>query len=110
MPLLLAQELGCERGYRRLFSGLSFTLQCGQILQVAGANGSGKTTLLRMVCGLDDSHEGEIQRGEGFAGDIKESLCYIGHRPGVSLALTPLQNLRWSCGLHGMKGAGGGEG
>ena len=94
-----------------LFSGLSFSLSEGQILQVAGANGSGKTTLLRMVCGLSDAYEGEIRcgypnqrEGKEERATLFESLVYIGHRTGVNTALTPVENLRWSCRLQAQVG------
>ncbi|MFN3496560.1 MAG: ATP-binding cassette domain-containing protein, partial [Hydrogenophaga sp.] len=49
---LTLNAVGCVRGDRTLFSGLTLQLPRGQLLRVAGANGSGKTSLLRMVCGL----------------------------------------------------------
>ena len=49
---LSVQNLSCVRGYRELFTGLSFDLDSGQILRVEGENGSGKTSLLRILAGL----------------------------------------------------------
>ena len=104
-PLLSAHDLHCERDERILFSGLSFSLRPGQILQVAGANGSGKTTLLRMVCGLFDGYQGEIRRRAADWESFLGSMLYIGHRPAVNAALTPLENLRWCCRLQAPTGA-----
>jgi len=102
--MLAARQLFCERGERILFENLSFELLEGQVLQVRGSNGSGKTTLLRILCGLNDSYEGEISwygnSLESQVADFFASLLYIGHRSGVSKVLTPLENLRWSCGLQ----------
>lgn len=103
-PLLQVQSLFCERDERVLFSGLSFTVGSGQLMQVLGSNGSGKTTLLRIICGLNDSYEGAIlwrgvpvpEQRESFLA----SLLYIGHRVGVNRILTPRENLRWSASLH----------
>jgi len=87
-----------------LFDQLSFDLQRGQVMQVAGSNGSGKTTLLRMVCGLNDSYEGSIEWQPDDPNSHFEAflanLIYIGHRAGVNKILTPLENLRWSCGIQ----------
>lgn len=101
--MLSAQQLYCERDERVLFKNLSFDLAEGQIMQVQGSNGSGKTTLMRILCGLNDSYEGEIS---WYGREIEEqavgffsSLLYIGHRVGVSKVLSPLENLRWSCSL-----------
>jgi heme exporter protein A len=50
--VLDAVDLECERGGRKLFRRLSFSLGAGEALRIAGANGSGKTSLLRILCGL----------------------------------------------------------
>jgi len=102
--MLSARKLFCERDDRVLFESLEFDLGEGEVLQVQGGNGSGKTTLLRIICGLNDSFEGEIswygnpineQRDEFYS-----SLLYMGHRVGINKILSPLENLRWSCSIH----------
>ncbi len=50
--MLEARDLYCERDERTLFSGLSFTVEAGEWVQVTGGNGAGKTTLLRLLTGL----------------------------------------------------------
>jgi len=101
--MLSAQGLFCERDERVLFEGLNFELNEGEVLQLQGSNGSGKTTLMRMLCGLNDGYEGSIcWYGQPILEqeqDFFSSLLYIGHRVGVSKVLSPLENLRWSCGL-----------
>lgn len=101
--MLAANELFCERDDRILFQRLSFAVAEGQVLQVRGSNGSGKTTLLRIVCGLNDSYEGDLTwYGAPLAEQVehfRHELLYIGHRVGVNKVLTPLENLRWTCGL-----------
>lgn len=103
-PLLEVRALTCERAERLLFRDLEFSLDAGQVLQVKGGNGSGKTTLLRIVCGLNDSFDGELYScGEALGARwdaFHENLLYIGHRVAVNHVLTPLENLRWSCRLH----------
>lgn len=49
---LVAEALGCVRGGRILFRGLSFTLEPGQAGLLTGPNGVGKSSLLRLVAGL----------------------------------------------------------
>lgn len=103
-PLVTARDLYCERDDRVLFQQLDFSLAHGQVLQVKGSNGSGKTTLLRIVCGLNPDYRGELLfRGLPLAEQREQlhgALLYIGHRVGVNKVLTPLENLRWSCGLQ----------
>ena len=86
--LVCARDVAIERGYRCVLTGVNFTLQRGQILQLAGANGAGKTSLLRALAGL-----GRL----GVTGEIErpESLLYLGHLPSTKPTLTPLENLRW---------------
>jgi heme exporter protein A len=52
MSALTATNLACDRGGRRVFADISFTLRPGEALQVEGANGAGKSSLLRLLGGL----------------------------------------------------------
>jgi len=101
---LQARGLFCERDDRVLFRDLSFGLKGGEVLQVRGSNGSGKTTLLRIVCGINDNFDGElIWQGKELTNqyeDFRSDLAYIGHRVGINKVLSPLENLRFACGLQ----------
>ena len=103
--MLEAVELECERGTRRLFSGVSFTVSAGELLRVAGANGSGKTSLLRILSGLAAPSRGEVRwKGEPIGKlreDYARELVYIGHAPAVKDDLTPRENLAITCRLAG---------
>ncbi|MFZ2302375.1 MAG: cytochrome c biogenesis heme-transporting ATPase CcmA [Gallionella sp.] len=105
--MLEVSNLACSRGDHRLFSGLSFALHPGQIMQVQGANGSGKTSLLRTLCGFIIPDEGKIAwRGEDVR-DLDEDYCaellYLGHLNAVKDELSGLENLRISAGLSGIE-------
>ena len=95
--MLEAKDLECERGGRRLFRGLSFSLTAGALVRLAGENGSGKTSLLRILGGLLMPDAGEVRwRGERI-GALKEEysreLVYIGHAAAVKDDLTAEENL-----------------
>lgn len=104
--MLEARELECVRGERRLFAGLSFSLDAGELLQVRGPNGSGKTSLLRMLCGLVPPAGGEIRwRGsplKEIAEDFYREVAYLGHLPALKDELTAEENLRIASGLEGI--------
>ena len=96
-PILEVRALTCERGERTLFQGLSFAVEPGTLVRIAGSNGAGKTTLLRLMTGLMRPVEGEILwRGTPIlkaAQDYWRELCYIGHRNGVKDDLSVIENV-----------------
>lgn len=90
---LSVNNLACERGGRRIFSGVSFTLQSGEALVITGRNGAGKSTLLELLAGRLTPDEGKILwQGEGER-TLTESLHYVGHRDALKGALTAQENL-----------------
>jgi heme exporter protein A len=105
--MLQARDLTCVRGERMLFSALSFSLEPGQAVRVAGANGTGKTSLLRMLCGLTLPAGGEVLwQGLSIRKQREEyhsRMCYIGHASAVKDDLTAVENLTLSAALGGLK-------
>lgn len=95
--MLEAINLGCIRGDRRLFRGLDFKLESGQVLELRGRNGGGKTSLLRILCGLATPAEGEVRWSGVNIRKLREeyfrSLAYVAHLNGVKDELTALENL-----------------
>lgn len=105
--MLEVAGLGCLRGERRLFSGVSFKLKPGGLIWVQGGNGSGKTTLLRTLCGLTHAMAGEVRwqgepiqvAGEGY----RRELAYIGHANGLKEDLSAEENLFVTARLAGQR-------
>jgi heme exporter protein A len=95
--MLEADNLECVRGERRLFAGLGFRLEAGELLYLQGKNGAGKTSLLRMIIGLMPPETGEIRwKGKSIRSsgeDFRADLCYLGHLNAIKEELTPLENL-----------------
>lgn len=91
------------RGGRRVFSGLSFELRSGGVLQVRGTNGSGKSSLLRLLCGLLQPTQGEVHWRDrpivAADADFAHDVAYMGHASGLDGDLTVLENLRFSLRL-----------
>lgn len=95
--MLEAKNLTCIRDERRLFHKLSFYVAAGEIVQVEGRNGAGKTSLLRILAGLADADEGQVNwLGEDIRRDrarYHQDLLFLGHQPGIKAVLTPFENL-----------------
>ncbi|KMS54960.1 cytochrome C biogenesis protein CcmA [Novosphingobium barchaimii LL02] len=72
-------DLACRRGDRVLFSRLSFRLNAGEALQVAGHNGIGKSSLLRIIAGLAPAFAGSVS--------VEGSVGLIDERPALDPAL-----------------------
>lgn len=92
-----ALNLSCVRDERTLFSGLSFTIQPGEIVQIEGQNGAGKTSLLRILAGLSSADEGEVHwQGENTRRQrelFHQHLLFLGHHAGIKSVLTAYENL-----------------
>src|SRR3569832_1728720 len=98
--MLEVVDLACERGERRLFNGLNFALQTGELLYVHGDNGSGKATLLRTLCGLALPASGEL-RWHGteirrLFDEYHVLMMFICHLYGIIDYLTAFENLLFS--------------
>ena len=103
--MLEVVNLGCIRGDRRLFKGLTFSAGRGELIELRGPNGSGKTSLLRILCGLSSPAAGEVRwngknirsLGEEYFGVV----AYVAHQNAVKDELSAIENLRISSGVAG---------
>lgn len=101
MTILEVKDLTVARGNRPLISGLSFALAPGEALHLRGSNGAGKTSLLEILSGLRMASAGSIApEPEGGR------LHWLGHKNALNLALTPVENLEFWCGLNGRAATG----
>lgn len=100
---LAADGLGCRRGGRLVFAGLSFRLPPGGALVLTGPNGSGKSSLLRLLAGLLAPQAGTLS-WDGIPVDAcrdayRRALTYVGHLDAVKPALPARDNLVFWAGL-----------
>ena len=103
--MLEAVNLGCTRGDRRLFQGMNFSVEPGELIELRGANGSGKTSLLRILCGLAAPAEGQVRwQGKSIRSlgeEYSAAVAYLAHQNGVKDELSAIENLRIACGVAG---------
>ncbi len=106
-PLLEFRDISFARNDWPLFERLSGTVGAGEVLQITGANGSGKTTLLRILVTLLSPSLGRLfwreQEIRGHSPDYLANLVFIGHQPGMKLALSPRENLAWLTRIQSCK-------
>jgi heme exporter protein A len=100
---LVGRDLACVRGGREVFTGLSFAVAAGEALAVTGPNGAGKTTLLRLIAGLLEPAQGQLELIEGAPDTaLAEQAHYLGHRDALKPALSVQENLEfWYAFLGG---------
>jgi heme exporter protein A len=96
--MLSVSELSFERYFERVFEPVSFELNAGSFLLVTGANGCGKTTLLRVLAGLLEPSEGEIQ--------CQTTVLYAGHNPAIKDDLSVEENIRFMMHFMGQRKQG----
>lgn len=77
---LTAKDIACRRGDRLLFRGLSFALESGGALHLAGSNGIGKSSLIRILAGLAPAYAGTVER-TGTVGLVDERPALDPHQP-----------------------------
>lgn len=70
-------------GTKVLFDSLDFRIHKGQKLAFLGRNGSGKSTLLRILAGLENDFEGEVQYRKGLQPRVlsQENDLEVGQTP-----------------------------
>ncbi len=100
-PGVALAGLSCDRGGRRVFSGVDGTLSPSDALVLRGPNGSGKSSLLRVLAGFIRPVEGALRwNGEDVWGDIgnyQSCIHYVGHLDGVKPVLSVRENISlWS--------------
>lgn len=89
----------------QVLQSINFSLEPGRLMHLRGQNGKGKTTLLKLLAGLLHPLQGEIRyKNLAIQDDLQtyqQQLCYVGHKTGISLALTIEENCRFD--LHRQK-------
>ncbi len=77
MTAIECKDLWLSYGSASVIEGLSFSLDSGKCLCIAGENGTGKSTLIKALLGLKEASRGEIVF---FGGEKKHGIGYLPQR------------------------------
>ena len=102
--MLRWNDLAKTYGRRRLFRGLSGTLDPGAGLLVTGPNGAGKSTFLKVLAGLARADAGTVERSEE-----RNDLGYAAPDTALYAELTGSENIAFYLAVRGIAGSGAAE-
>ena len=105
MAVISGHNLSCVKRDRLLFEGVEFSVGQSELLYIKGPNGAGKTSLLRILVGLSSPEEGHVAfQGQDIAtnrDNFHRALVYFGHKLGLNLHLSGIENLTYWCRQQG---------
>ena len=106
-----AARLSRHYGRRRALSGVSTTLNAGELVGLLGPNGAGKSTLLGLLATLIQPSAGSVLYGDrpgAEAGvELRARLGFLSHELQLYGELTARENLEFCAGLHGLDDGAG---
>lgn len=96
-----------EYGKFKALNGLSMNVPKGSIYGFVGKNGAGKTTLIRLVCGLQQPTDGDIEifgvgHKDKSALKVRRRIGAVVETPSIYLDMTAEDNLKEQCRILGM--------
>jgi heme exporter protein A len=95
-------------GRHRALIDLTISFTSGEVAAVLGPNGAGKSTLLGILSTLVRPSAGRVTfdgRTVDRHPEVRTTIGYVGHEPGLYADLTARQNLALFAGLYGIPDA-----
>jgi len=107
--VIRVRNLSKSFGATPVLRGVDLDAHPGEILGYVGPNGAGKTTTIKIVCGMLNDFQGEVQVcGHDVTTDTLAAKRCIGYVPETAALydeLTPMEFLRFAGTLHGLADA-----
>src|SRR5262245_34868995 len=101
-----AQRLTRDFSQFRAVHDLSLEVRYGEVYGLLGANGAGKTTTIKMLCGLLDPSEGEVQlagvQGAIRTSAVRQCVGYMSQKFSLYDDLPIDENLEFFAGVYGV--------
>lgn len=104
--MIVAEDISKFYGARRALTGLSFSIEKGEVVGFLGLNGAGKTTVLKILSGLLLPSSGRIEVG-GIDGldeprELRRRIGFLPDRPPLYGDMSVRQMLRYAGRLNGV--------
>jgi ATP-binding cassette subfamily F protein uup len=94
MALVTILDAHLAFGDRPLLDGARFAMQVGERIGLIGRNGTGKSTLLKVIAGLLQMDDGELQRRDGLRVAFVEQEPLLPDAPTIGESLLLLASAR----------------
>ncbi len=105
MGVVDAIDLAKSFGERRVLSGLTFSVERGEVYGLVGPNGAGKTTTINILCGLLTPDGGRVSlRGHPLRHRAGRHVGIATQEVALYRDLTCRQNLAFFATLYGLRG------
>mgnify|MGYP001160896906 FL=1 len=90
--ILNLKGISVEKNDVCILEDINLEIKQGDFLNIYGSNGAGKTTLLKLLSGLTEPTAGDIKFNND---DFMDKVFILGHKNGIKLNLTVLENLQF---------------
>lgn len=106
MNVIETTMLKKQYGGKYVLKGINMQVEPGQVVGYIGPNGAGKSTTIKIISGIIDDFDGEVQvfglDVRKHAIDIKQRIGYIPEQAALYDVLTPIEFLRLVGKLYGL--------
>jgi ABC-2 type transport system ATP-binding protein len=106
MKVLQVNGVTKSFGNAKALNGVSFSVDCTEVLGLLGPNGSGKSTLMKIIVGIMKPDAGNIQvLGTDVGVDpirVKRIVGYVPESPRLYEFLTGIEYLDFIADVHGL--------
>ena len=104
--MIKVRNLTKKYGDFKAVDDISFDINDGEIIGFIGANGAGKSTTIKMMTGIIQPNNGDVEfNGKSIVYDsleAKQQFGYIPDSPDMFLRLTGLAYLNFVCDIYGV--------
>ena len=87
MEILAIENLTKTYGEKTLFNQISFSIQNRDRIGIVGVNGTGKSTLLKVIAGIEDRDQGQLNHARDF------KIAYLSQEPDLNQTRTVLAEI-----------------